>query len=47
MAPVYRRGDPNDQRVDVYALGVVAWEMLTKQSLWGEGDQPPTRIHER
>ena len=46
MAPEYLRGDAIDHRVDVYALGVVAWEMLTGESLWSAGDQP-TKIHEQ
>jgi eukaryotic-like serine/threonine-protein kinase len=39
MAPEQARGGAIDRRVDVFAMGVVAWELLTGERLFkGEGD---------
>ena len=34
MAPEQTRGDPMDQRVDLFALGIVMWEGLTGKPLF-------------
>ncbi len=39
MAPEQRSGQPVDRRADVYAMGVVTWEMLTGRRLF-DGSQP-------
>lgn len=39
LAPEYVRGAPIDQRIDMFALGVVIWESITKQRLFrGENE---------
>jgi len=48
MAPEQQTKHPIDRRADVYAMGVVVWEMLTGRRLFGaSGDGvvlPPSRI---
>jgi len=46
MAPEQLRGAPIDRRVDVFALGCLAWEMATGQRLWGEDDTTTAAIIE-
>lgn len=37
MPPEQLLGDPNiDRRADVFAMGVMLWEAITRQRLWGE-----------
>jgi TolB-like protein/tetratricopeptide (TPR) repeat protein len=40
MAPEQIRSEPLDGRVDQFAWGVVAFELLTGRSLWAHGTQP-------
>lgn len=44
MAPEVIRGEAFDERSDLFAVGVVAWELLTKQRLF-EGNGPYERMH--
>ena len=38
MAPEQARGKPVDKRADIWAFGVVLWEMLTGKMLFGGGE---------
>lgn len=42
MAPEQARGEPGvDHRVDLYALGVIGWELIADASPAPEGEEPP------
>jgi serine/threonine-protein kinase len=42
LAPEYVRGAPIDQRIDIFALGVVIWESITKQRLFSGENEADT-----
>ena len=42
MAPEQVRGQPVDQRADIFAFGAVLYEMLSGQRAF-QGDHRPTR----
>jgi TolB-like protein/Tfp pilus assembly protein PilF len=42
MAPEQRRGAPEDERTDVFALGVILFEMLAARLPFSSGDGPST-----
>lgn len=55
MAPELVRRKPTDQRLDIFAFGVTAYEICTHQLPWPRGgtgmaamkhDRPPTDIHQ-
>ena len=55
MAPEIVRRRPTDQRVDVFAFGVTAYEIVTSELPWHSGDtglaamthdRPPTDVRE-
>jgi WD40 repeat protein len=41
MAPEQERGEPVDQRADVFAIGAMLWELCSTQKI------PPTKAHHR
>jgi hypothetical protein len=45
MAPEQARGEPVDQRADVWAAGVVLWELLAQRPLF-EGADDPTLLRQ-
>lgn len=44
MAPEQAAGDPLDERCDLFALGVVLWELLTGQRLFFRAEQAATLL---
>jgi hypothetical protein len=44
MAPEQLRGEPQDHRTDIFAAGLVLWELLTGQSLFGAPSYDETVI---
>ncbi len=45
MAPEYVRGQPYDHRADLFSLGVVMWETLTRKRLFGARN-PAEQLHQ-
>lgn len=45
MAPEQLRGEPLDRRADIYAAGVVLWELLTNRRLHGRPDNEVAAIY--
>uniref|UniRef100_A0A1D1Y4B0 non-specific serine/threonine protein kinase n=1 Tax=Anthurium amnicola TaxID=1678845 RepID=A0A1D1Y4B0_9ARAE len=36
MAPEFLRGEPTNEKVDVFSFGVILWELVTMQQPWSE-----------
>ncbi len=44
MAPEQAMGDATDRRADLFAMGIVLWELVTRQRIWGK-DAPSAVLH--
>ncbi|MBK8095517.1 MAG: protein kinase [Planctomycetes bacterium] len=45
MSPEQLRGEPCDERTDIWSLGAVAWQLLTLQAPFGTSDSQQVRDH--
>lgn len=34
MAPEFLRGEPSNEKTDVYSFGVILWELVTMEQPW-------------